>query len=105
MTLMVAEFGVIDLLEGESGPSPGPGSSRRDAAIVAQRARRASVPESRRRSRSRGGRRWEIKLTLTGKMPRPHHATITIETTTSTQCFTLQALRGTVSDSVQVAPS
>ena len=44
------------------------------------------------------GRRWEIKLTLTGKMPKGRtNATITIETTSTLQPTLQVPLRGTVS--------
>ena len=44
------------------------------------------------------GRRWEVKLTLTGKMPKGRtDATLTIETTSTTQPTLQVPLRGTVS--------
>ena len=44
------------------------------------------------------GRRWEVKLTLTGKMPKGRtNATVTIETTSTLQPKLEVPLRGTVS--------
>ena len=96
-TPMVAEFGVIDLSAASQDLSLVLVNFG-DAAIAVTSVR-ASVPGVEAKIKPiEEGRRWEIKLTLTGKMPRGRtDATITIETT-STQQPTLQVpLRGTVS--------
>ncbi len=97
MTPFVADFGALDLTAAAQDLSLV--LVNFGDALIEIRSVTASVPGVEATVKPiEAGRRWEVKLTLTGKMPKGHiDAKIKIETTSTVQPTLEVPLRGTVS--------